>query len=66
MEEVCSTFGLSRKPLDGKTCFCMAKAQMSATDAARGENSVNLRRFCYPRVGLYLAENFIWIGSTAL
>jgi hypothetical protein len=41
----------------------MAKAQMSSVDAAMGENSNDLERFCYSWVDLYLAENFIWISS---
>ena len=41
----------------------MAKAQMSSVDATMGENSNDLERFRYPWIDLYLAENFIWIGS---
>jgi len=41
----------------------MAKAQMSSIDASMGENSDGLERFRYPWLDLYLAENFIWIGS---
>lgn len=44
----------------------MAKAQMSSVGAAMGENSNDLERFRYPWVDLYLAENFIWIGSCSI
>jgi hypothetical protein len=41
----------------------MAKTQVSLVDAPMGENSDDLERICYPWIDLYLAENFIWIGS---
>lgn len=41
----------------------MAKTEVSSVDVAMGENSYDLDRFCYPWVDLYLAQNFIWIGS---
>lgn len=36
---------------------------MPSVDAPLGESRDDLERFRYPWVDLYLAENFIWIGS---
>ena len=53
-----------QKTLDGGTRFCLAKVQVSLVDVTLGENSNDLGWFRYPRLNLYVVENFIWIGSS--
>jgi hypothetical protein len=41
----------------------MAEAKMLSIVVAMGENSDDLDWLCYPWADLYVAEDFIWIGS---